>query len=224
MKATLASLFILATTLSFINAKSSHFVHLKARRQCQALPQKTFTFDDNNYDASKLLPLLDDKTATQSGIKFSGFYGFKNTEKSGVEAASPPNQIVGGAVNGLLNGQHTMYVQQDNTADVDYFDLEGLSFGCTLLTNEALGLLPGIAQPCKMTMTGFYKGKQIGKKTYDFKPDGQVQSDASQIKMHNQQCHHDFKGVDMIQFETDNKLLKAVNLDNIIVVPHKCSQ
>lgn len=224
MKASITSLFILATSLSFINAKSSHFVHLRARRQCEALEPRTFTFDQNDYDSSKLLPLLDDKTAIHSGIKFSGFYGFMNNEKSGVEAASPPNQIVGGAVNGILNGKHTMYVQQDNLADVDYFDLESLSFGCTLITNEAIGLLPGIAQSCKMTMLGYYKGKLIGKQTYEFKPDGQTQADPRQVKMHNQTCHKDFKGVDLIQFETDNKLLKAINLDNIRVTPHKCSQ
>ncbi|PWN35635.1 uncharacterized protein FA14DRAFT_179000 [Meira miltonrushii] len=224
MKATLASLLILATSLSLINAKDSNFVHLKARRHCKALAQKTFTFDDNDYDASKLSPLLDDKTASAAGIRFAGFYGFKNTEKSGVEAASPPNQIVGGAVNGLLDGQHSMYVAQGNPQNIDYFDLEGLSFGCTLLTNDALGLLPGVAQPCKMTMTGYYQGKVIGKRTYNYQPDGQTQSDPQQVKMTNQVCHHDFKGVDKVVFTTDNKLLKAVNLDNIIVVPHTCTQ
>jgi len=225
MKTTITSLFILATSLSIINAKSSNFVHqLRARRHCEALSKKTFTFDNNNYDSSKLLPLLDDKTAIESGIKFSGFYGLKNDEKTGVEAASPPNQIVGGTVNGLLEGKHTMYVQKDNPSDIEYFDFNGFSFGCTLLTNDTVGLLPGVAQPCKMTMTGFYKGKIIGKQTYDFKPDGQTQADPRQDKMHDQTCHQDFKGVDMIQFETDNKLLKTVNLDNIVVTPHKCSQ
>lgn len=224
MKSSFLSLLILATSISIISAKSSNFIQLKSRRHCEALDETTITFDQNDYEASKLSPLLDDKTAVRNGIQFSGFYGFKNNEKTGVEAASPPNQIVGGAVNGLLNGNHTMFVQNDNPSNVDYFDLNGFSFGCTLLTNDVLGLLPGVAEPCKMTMLGFYKGQMIGKKTYEFKPDGETQSQPRQVKMHDQVCHEDFRGVDLIQFEADNRLLKAINLDSIKVTPHKCDE